>query len=151
MAGRGAAPKDPARRARTNKDPNPTITLPFQSCEAPELPVDYPWHPQTKRWWETWRQSPMAAIMGPTDWDFLLDTALMHHALWDGGHWTVAAELRLRVAKFGATPEDRLRLRLQWADADGADSRRSQAAHVPDKASTRYAQLRAVPTLVDDE
>lgn len=151
MAGRGAAPKDPARRARTNKDPHPTITLPFQSCDAPQLPSDFPWHPQTRRWWETWRNSPMASIMGPTDWDFLLDTALMHHSLWEGGHWTLAAELRLRVAKFGATPEDRLRLRVQWADADERDLARPQAANVPDRNSTRYAQLRAVPNVATDE
>ena len=31
-----------------------------------------------------------------------------------------AAELRLRVAKFGATPEDRMRLRLQVIAPDAA-------------------------------
>lgn len=149
MAGRGAAPKDPARRARRNVDAHPTISLPFQSCAAPELPDGFPWHPQTRRWWETWRNSPMADIMGPTDWDFLIDTALMHHALWEGGHWTLAAEVRLRVAKFGATPEDRLRLRIQWADADDRDARRPMAASVPDRNSTRYAQLRVVDGTVE--
>ena len=47
-----------------------------------------------------------------TDWDFLLDTALMHHTMWAKARWEFAAELRLRAAKFGATPEDRMRLRL---------------------------------------
>lgn len=146
MPGLGPAPKDPSRRARRNVDVHPTTTLPFQSCNAPELPKTVDWHPQTRRWWSTWQDSPMAELMGPTDWDFLLDTALMHNALWSGGHWTVAAELRLRVAKFGATPEDRLRLRISWADADAKDGSRPQAAAVPDRASSRYAKLRAVPT-----
>lgn len=146
MPGRGLAPKDPSRRARRNVDVHPSTTLPFQSCNPPELPLSKDWHPQTRRWWATWRDSPMAQLMGPTDWDFLLDTALMHHALWADGHWTVAAELRLRVAKFGATPEDRLRLRIQWADADAKDGSRPQAASVPERSSSRYAQLRAVPT-----
>ena len=38
----------------------------------------------------------------------------------------MAAELRLRVAKFGATPEDRARLRIQFAQADEADSKRPE-------------------------
>jgi hypothetical protein len=36
----------------------------------------------------------------------------MHHAMWAKARWEFAAELRLRTAKFGATPEDRMRLRL---------------------------------------
>lgn len=48
-----------------------------------------------------------------TDWDFLLDTALMHHTMWSKQRWEFAAELRLRAAKFGATPEDRMRLRME--------------------------------------
>jgi hypothetical protein len=47
------------------------------------------------------------------DWQFLLDTALMHHHMWQNGRWDFASEVRLRVAKFGATPEDRLRLHLE--------------------------------------
>jgi hypothetical protein len=50
------------------------------------------------------------------DWQFLLDTALMHHQMWQNGRWDFASEVRLRVAKFGATPEDRLRLHLEIDD-----------------------------------
>jgi hypothetical protein len=32
-------------------------------------------------------------------------------------------ELRLRTAKYGATPEDRARLRIQFAQADEAESK----------------------------
>lgn len=56
--------------------------------------------------------------MSDTDWSFLLDTALMHHAMWEKGQWTLAAEVRLRVAKFGATPEDRMRLKMELAPAE---------------------------------
>ena len=41
-----------------------------------------------------------------------METALIHRAFMLGD-LKQAAELRLRVAKFGATPEDRMRLRLQ--------------------------------------
>jgi len=78
------------------------------------LPIREEWHPQTVRWWRHWRTSPQASrMLSEPDWDFLLDTALMHHKMWSQGRWDFAAELRLRVAKFGATPEDRLRLRSE--------------------------------------
>lgn len=44
-----------------------------------------------------------------------MDTALLHAELWSG-NGAVASELRLRVAKFGATPEDRARLRMSIED-----------------------------------
>jgi hypothetical protein len=72
------------------------------------------WHPQTKAWWAAWRTSPQATrMLTEVDWQFLLDTALMHHMMWENGRWDFASEVRLRVAKFGATPEDRLRLHLE--------------------------------------
>jgi hypothetical protein len=47
-----------------------------------------------------------------TDWQALLETALLHHILWSKGKWEYASEIRLRVASFGATLADRQRLRL---------------------------------------
>lgn len=144
MAGPGAAPKEPHRRARRNVDPNPTIRLEFKPCEPPDLPEEFDWHPMTRRWWRVWQEAPMASIMGETDWAYMLDTALMHHAMWSKGQWTLAAEVRLRVAQFGATPLDRLRLRIQWADADDKDARIPQTASVPERKS-RYGELKVMP------
>src|SRR5678816_252766 len=100
----------------------------------PTAPQGVPWSVQTQAWWDNWRKSPQAKLMGPTDWDFLLDTAVMHndiwreprinpHAtqgqskLWDGLSPTAksqfAAEIRQRVAQFGATWADRQKLQLQ--------------------------------------
>jgi hypothetical protein len=82
-----------------------------------------PWHPMTVKWWNSWRKSPQAMRMmtGP-DWDFLLDTALMHHEMWSAKKWELAAEVRLRVTKFGATPEDRSRLRVEIGVSMPSDS-----------------------------
>lgn len=119
MAGRGPAPKDPAKRRRRNADPKPTTTVAddgeVRGLELPEgvLPDEESWHPRTVMWWETWRRSPQAQTFTATDWDFLVDTALMHHVMWTKGRWEFASELRLRAGKFGATPEDRLRLRME--------------------------------------
>lgn len=142
MAGRGPAPKAAHRRARTNADAVPQTVLRFERAEAPDLPADIDWHPRTRAWWEMWRRSPQADVMIESDWYFLLDTALMHDAMWSKGQWTLAAEVRLRVAKFGATPEDRARLRLVFADADEKDAKRPPAASA---ARERYGDLRVLP------
>ncbi|MEU7639867.1 hypothetical protein AB0C11_27880 [Streptomyces sp. NPDC039016] len=88
-----------------------------------------------------WRASPQAEHFSSTDWDFLLDTALIHARLWSGES-SAAAELRLRVAKFGATPEDRSRLRMQFAQADEADAQRPASSE--QTARDRYASLRVI-------
>ncbi|GAB7187162.1 hypothetical protein ATKI12_6993 [Kitasatospora sp. Ki12] len=123
MAGRGPAPKDPARRRRRNAESAPLVTLePDDELRGPELPegvlgeddgASVDWHPMTKLWWESWRASAQAQTFTATDWLFLIDTALMHHTMWAKGRWEFASEVRLRAAKFGATPEDRMRLKIQ--------------------------------------
>lgn len=134
MAGHGPAPKPAGRRARTNAEPTPLRALKLVREPAPELPDLGPhpktgepqaWHERTVAWWLMWSESELAKDFTASDWSFLLDTALMHHNYWANGHWTLAAELRLRVAKFGATPEDRARLRITFADADEKDERRT--------------------------
>lgn len=143
MAGRGPQPKDPSRRAGHTKDPNVQTVLRFEQAEPPSLP-DHPgeddWPERTLDWWEMWVASPQADTFSSTDWDFLLDTALLHARLWRG-EVTAAAELRLRVAKFGATPEDRARLRMQFAQADEADSKRPATG----SSKARYADLKVLP------
>lgn len=134
MAGRGLPPKDPSKRARRNKDVVPIRTVLAVRAEQPELPPrfrpkgaddgswDEPvdWPAATVRWWEMWRESPLSADFTPNDWSVLMDTAVIHAEFWEG-NTKLAPELRLREAKFGATPEDRLRLRIQFAQAVEAE------------------------------
>jgi len=143
LAGRGPAPKDPSKRRRRNIDPIPTTTVVDDGqLRGPDLPDDVlggqDWHPRTQAWWETWRRSPQAVNFTATDWDFLIDTALMHHTMWAKGRWEFAAELRLRAGKFGATPEDRARLRLQITGDPATSAQPEQ-----EKAS-KYAHLKVV-------
>ncbi len=135
MAGRGPAPKDPSRRARTNADPIPLRVIRADPVEQPELPtlwieqdgelVSISWPARTRDWWRMWADSPLSAEFTSTDWSELLDTAVLHAQFWRGDT-KVAGELRLRVAKFGATPEDRARLRITFAAADEADEKRTR-------------------------
>ena len=120
MAGHGPPPKPDAERARRNAPPVPEVSVtPDDVLRGPDLPDDLrdaegdhlSWPSMTRRWWLNWRRSPQAQSFTATDWDFLLETALLHRDFVLGDA-RVASELRLRVAKFGATPEDRLRLRM---------------------------------------
>ncbi|WP_030670665.1 hypothetical protein [Streptomyces rimosus] len=153
MAGMGPPPKDPSRRARRNKDLQAQTILRFEKAEAPELPdfrikndegrsVKFRWPERTRAWWATWVASPQAEHFSSTDWEFLLDTALIHAKVWSGD-LSAAPELRLRVAKHGATMEDRARLRMQFAAADEADAKRPEPGS---SAKARYGTLHALPT-----
>ena len=113
MAGRGPAPKETRSRTRDQKkrESEQTVVVEDDEVRGPELPEGIDWPDATLEWWDTWRKSPQAQTFTDTDWSFLLDTAVLHMRFWDGDN-KVAGELRLRAAKFGATPEDRARLKL---------------------------------------
>jgi hypothetical protein len=119
MGGRGPAPKDPSERRRRNVTPELVLVAPDDQVRGPELPDGYEWPDETRSWWQHWRESPQAQTFIETDWSFLLDTALLHADLWLGDR-SVAGELRLRVAKFGVTAEDRRRLKLAVGEPPAA-------------------------------
>ena len=113
MPGRGPAPK--AERSRPNdtarRQAEFTKVAADGQLRGPDLP-DFSWHDRTVAWFDTWRRSPMAATFIAADWDFLIDTAMLHTEMWNGNPG-LAAEIRLRVGKLAGTPEDRLRLRIE--------------------------------------
>lgn len=132
MAGRGAAPKpDTLRQGTGRTNPNQFAELTTDGeIRGPELPTGqgYPeWHPQTLKLYESLRVSALAQTWVNTDWEFLVDTMLLHHSMWAKGSWTHAAEVRLRLGKYGTTPEDRMRLRVA---VDQPDSLAQQNADV---------------------
>lgn len=148
MAGRGFAPS--GTRSRESDQRRDEAALTKVIPDGSELGFDLPdlepdesgprrWPAMTRRWWSRWRKSPQAQTFTETDWDFLLETALIHRAF-AMGDLKQAAELRLRVAKFGATPEDRMRLRLQIS---APESPKTEPA-APPSAGRRDRLLRAV-------
>ena len=128
MAGRGPAPKETRSRARDQRrvDQSLTVIQADDIARGPDLPVGIDWPDATREWWETWRKAPQAQTFTDTDWSFLLDTAILHMEFWDGDR-SVAAELRLRTAKFGATPEDRARLKIAVGEPRDKPAPRTQA------------------------
>lgn len=127
----GPPPKAPGTAARKDKKRSNLVVLHAEAAEQPELPPNgfpdgegrTPWPLETVDWWEMWGRSPLASEFTENDWTELLDTAILHAQYWTNGHPKIASELRQRVAKFGATPEDRLRLRIQFASADSAEKK----------------------------
>lgn len=148
MAGRGPSPKNPERRARRSQTPEMRV-IEAEPVAQPPLPsfhiesdgelVEFVWPARTQEWWGMWGASPLSAEFTSTDWSELLDTALIHARFWSGSI-SVAGELRLRVAKFGATPEDRARLRITFAQADQIEGK---AKPVPSSRG-EYGPLKAV-------
>jgi len=138
MAGRGPAPK--AERSRPNdtarRQAEFTKVTDDGQVRGPDLP-DFAWHERTVAWYETWRRSPMASTFIDADWDFLIDTAMLHTEMWNGSSG-LAAEIRLRVGKLAGTPEDRMRLRLQ------VDTEAKEAAAPRPMNNDRRARLVAI-------
>jgi hypothetical protein len=137
MAGRGPAPKDPSKRVRANKDVIPLRVVEAVVAPQPQLPEfniretnrdgittydAYRWPQITVDWWALMAQHPLAPTFIDTDWQYLLDTARIHAAFWEGD-LKLGPELRLREAKYGFTPEDRLRLRLTFAQTNEAEDK----------------------------
>lgn len=137
MAGRGFAPKNPDQVRYRNKPFMLEVLPPSGGLHGPELPDSHEWPDATLAWWDVWRASPQAVKFTDTDWSFLLDTAVLHAEYWLGDKG-VAAELRLRVAKFGATPEDRARLRIAVGDPNEPPASRQRP---PRKTQNRRKRL----------
>lgn len=139
----GAAPKDPsqmanASRARAEKGKIRTVT--DEPCEAPTFPEFMPdgteWPDHTLDWWDSWSTNPLTADYRMSDWLDLIDCAAIHGRMWQGDY-KAAAELRLRMARHGATREDRARLRIVFATADETERKaKAGAAGLPATATS---------------
>lgn len=121
MPYKGTPPKDDEARQRRNPPIFDKTQVFWDGVRrGPDLPNDkvYRWSMRTTEWWNKWRDSPQAMVMHESDWESMLETALLHNRFWhpdcsDTARNALAAEIRRRVAAFGATFEDRLKLRMQ--------------------------------------
>lgn len=128
--------KDPGDRANREKPVYGDLNITWDGVtRGPELPEDYEWCTRTQNWWQTVRDSAQAMAFHPTDWEFLLETALLHHRLWrqtgrelsPNGASTLAGELRIRLERYG----------FSWAD------RRKFGIHIstPEEAAQEAEQI----------
>lgn len=156
MAGNGRAPKDPAKRARKNKDLAPVRYIrPEHVVVKPDLPefevevrpkdgepymVPFEWPKATRDWWAMLDHHPLVNEWFDSDWSYLLDTAMIHAAFWKGDV-KVAGELRLREEKYGFTPADRAKLRIFTAAAVEGEVKATQSV-AKLSSRDRYGQSR---------
>lgn len=112
MAGRGPAPK--ATRIRPNDNARRqaefTVLHPDGLVHGPDLPDVMEWPEQTVEFWQALRTDAAASTWTEVEWKQLIDVALLHADLWSGNP-RVASEIRIRLAAYGLTPADRLRVR----------------------------------------
>lgn len=126
--------KTPEERQRRNKPRYVQHILTDDGVKrGPNLPEYFVWHPQTVSWYEDFRVSPNAQLCEDTDWESVLIAALLHNRLWTGmdlfaqGAYkamtpaemtSLSGELRRRMAPYGYTNEDRLRLNVYIESGD---------------------------------
>jgi hypothetical protein len=136
MAGKGFAPKD-------SKGVKTVAYTPSAQPPLPDfMPDGSPWPDETITFWAALREYPLSVDWTLIEWLYHMDTAVMHGEFWLTGKATFASELRLRLAKIGATAEDRARLRIAFANADEAESKGS--GDKPPSARDTFSGLRTV-------
>ena len=136
---RGPSPKEAGTKAGHSGAKTPFRVVGLPKVECPELPeyfryfdgesrrkIAYP--EETKRWWGHWKTSPLIDGFTIHDWEYLLETSVIHAKFWLGIDFAkMEAALRQRMAKFGVTPEDRAKLRIIAVTAETAEERAEEA------------------------
>jgi len=143
----GPTPKEMGTRAGRAPEKVPFRVVGLPTNPAPELPthfritdanedgelvlkkVKYP--PETVTWWNAWVNSPLNDGFTVNDWNYLLEVSVIHAQFWlDIDRMKCAAELRQRMANYGATPADRARLRIITVTAETAEETAAEAARL---------------------
>lgn len=75
--------------------------------DKPKLPEDIPFPEETVKWFEGWRNSPRSDDWDELQWQYLIDTALVHSAVWGSQDFSMLGELHKRLAYMGLTFEAR--------------------------------------------
>lgn len=83
------------------------------SGERPSLPSGMP--ERTREWWETISTMPHCALWHPSDWQFAIDTAILH-AAFVKGDLARAAELRKWERILGVGIDARRSQRIRYVD-----------------------------------
>jgi len=79
--------------------------------EVQEVPIER----RTREWWEAVTKMPHCVLWQPSDWQFCLDTAMVHASA-SHGSVTAMSELRQREKIMGTTVDARRDLRIQYVE-----------------------------------
>lgn len=128
MAGRKPADRPTVTRHKPTVDWTEVPNEPYAG-ERPELPSTYtvmtprgelqefPIERRTIDWWAAVSTMPHCVLWTPSDWQFCIDTAIVH-ANASTGKAAAMAELRQREKIMGTTVDARRDLRIRYIDAE---------------------------------
>ena len=135
---RGPRPKDNAVRRNTHPF---SQSLSNEAQSGRELPKALGITTAgARRFWRTWASSPQTARWAETDWSELEITTKLVDGFYTGD-LKLAGEIRQRVAKWGATVEDRSRLRMAIEDDDQAPGQEAGSGPAADPSADLDAEL----------
>jgi hypothetical protein len=128
MTGRKPSDRPTVTRHKPTVDWTDVINVPYEG-EKPTLPETrevmnkagdvavYPITPATRDWFDAVCSMPHCVLWGPSDWQFAVDTALVH-AQAAVGIISAASELRQREKIMGTTVDARRDLRIRYVDPE---------------------------------
>ncbi len=132
---RGPAPSPNARRRNTDHALG-EHGLSLNSGEGRALPKSLGVETGgAKRFWKTWAAAPQTEHWLETDWAELELTTRLVDAFYQG-NVRLAGEIRQRVGRWGATTEDRARLRMnfdQQAEQEAAQATQEAATDLDEE------------------
>jgi len=128
MAGRKPADRPTVTRHKPTVDWTEVVNAPYTGPK-PTLPEsrmvmtpkgelqEFPIEARTHAWWEAVTTMPHCVLWHPSDWQFALDTAMVHA---DAAHGktTAMAELRMREKVMGTTVDARRDLRIRYIEPE---------------------------------
>lgn len=128
MAGRKPADRPTVTRHKPTVDWTEVVNVPYDG-DRPELPAsrqvmnpkgelqEWPLEKRTQDWWQAVSTMPHCILWSKSDWQFAVDTAMVHA---DAAHGktTAMAELRMREKIMGTTVDARRDLRIRYIEPE---------------------------------
>lgn len=128
MAGRKPADRPTVTRHKPTVDWTEVVNVPYTGPK-PELPTsrmvmnpkgelqEFPIEPRTREWWEAISTMPHCVLWHQSDWQFAIDTAMVHADACHG-KTTAMGELRQREKIMGTTVDARRDLRIRYIEPE---------------------------------
>lgn len=142
MAAGGNAPrhgrsrgKKPARGDWVQLEPlDHPVLIPLEDIDLPMLCEEGGWPYTARKYWESWRVSPVTAKWTEDDIALAIDTisqfaATTRMTKGSGGVPLAASEMRLRMESLGLTPEGRRKGRLLLPEEDTPEEAESDSGN----------------------
>lgn len=91
----------------------------------PDLPEGFPWPDRTREWWQVLGESKQAAAFASTDWQDLLNAALLHAAVWGDYDISQVPKLNAILAAY-SLPRDAPTAEAKGTVLDELNARRAR-------------------------